>query len=59
VVPGPTGRLIAVNGGTGALVTHDGTVMAIACVYAAGGLITEIDLVANPDKLQRFASPVS
>jgi RNA polymerase sigma-70 factor (ECF subfamily) len=55
--PGLSGRLIGVNGGTGALVTHRGSVIAVVGVSVAGGLITEIDLVVNPDKLQRASDP--
>jgi RNA polymerase sigma-70 factor (ECF subfamily) len=53
--PGLSGRLVGVNGGTGALVIHGGTVIAVVGVSVAGGLITEIDLVVNPDKLERFS----
>jgi RNA polymerase sigma-70 factor, ECF subfamily len=51
--PDLAGRLVAVNGGTGALMTAGGEVVGIAGVTTAGGKITEIDLVANPDKLER------
>jgi RNA polymerase sigma-70 factor, ECF subfamily len=57
--PGMTVRRIAVNGGTGALVTHDDRVIAGVGVTVADGRITEIDLVVNPDKLQRIASSTS
>lgn len=45
------GRLVAVNGGTGALMTVGGEVVAAVGVTVASGRITEIDLVVNPDKL--------
>lgn len=44
-------RLIALNGGTGAVLTLDGAVLALVGVTVAEGRITEIDLVANPEKL--------
>jgi RNA polymerase sigma-70 factor, ECF subfamily len=50
--PGMAGRLVAVNGGTGALMTRGGEVLGVVGVTVAGGRITEIDLVANPDKLR-------
>jgi RNA polymerase sigma-70 factor, ECF subfamily len=53
--PGLAGRLVMVNGGTGALMTAGGEVVAVVGVTIAGGRITEIDLVANPDKLERAA----
>lgn len=48
--PALAGRLVAVNGGTGALMTV-GEVVAAIGVTVASGRITEIDLVVNPDKL--------
>lgn len=47
--PALAGRLVAVNGGTGALI--GGEVVAAVGVTVASGRITEIDLVVNPDKL--------
>jgi DNA polymerase III epsilon subunit-like protein len=41
------------------VVMHDDRVIAVAAVTVADGRITEIDLVANPDKLQRIASSTS
>jgi RNA polymerase sigma-70 factor, ECF subfamily len=55
--PGLTGRLVAVNGGTGVLMTVGGGVVAAVGVTVAGGRITEIDLVVNPDKLERTGLP--
>lgn len=49
--PDLASRMIAVNGGTGALMTEGDEVLAIVGVTVADGRITEIDLVANPDKL--------
>ena len=49
--PDVAARLVAVNGGTGALVTAGGEVIGAVGVTVAGGRITEIDLVVNPDKL--------
>lgn len=49
--PELAGRMVAVNGGTGALMTSRDEVLAVVGVTVAGGRITEIDLVANPDKL--------
>lgn len=51
--PGMRARPIAVNGGTGALLTFEGAVLAVVAVTVSRGLITEVDLVANPDKLHR------
>jgi RNA polymerase sigma-70 factor, ECF subfamily len=51
--PAPAARLIAVNGGTGALISAGGEVVAALGVTVAGGRITEVDLVVNPDKLER------
>jgi RNA polymerase sigma-70 factor (ECF subfamily) len=51
--PGLAGRIAAVNGGTGALMTVDGDVVAVVGVTVAGGLITAIDMVVNPEKLTR------
>jgi RNA polymerase sigma-70 factor (ECF subfamily) len=45
------GRMVTVNGGTGALVTSGGEVLGVAGITVAGGLITEIDIVVNPEKL--------
>jgi RNA polymerase sigma-70 factor (ECF subfamily) len=50
--PGLASRLIVVNGGTGALMTVGSEVVAAVCVTVAGGRITEIDMVVNPDKLE-------
>ena len=55
LLPGATGRLVGVNGGTGVLISHEGRVIAIVGITVANGLITEIDTVANPAKLQRAA----
>jgi RNA polymerase sigma-70 factor (ECF subfamily) len=49
--PALAARLVAVNGGTGALMTEGDQVLAVVGVTVSGGRITEIDLVANPDKL--------
>jgi RNA polymerase sigma-70 factor (ECF subfamily) len=51
--PDVAGRLVAVNGGTGLLMTAGGEVVGVVGVTVAGGRITEIDLVVNPDKLER------
>ena len=58
--PSPwAGRLVAVNGGTGALLSMDGEVLAVVGITVAGGRITEIDVVANPDKLALVRGAVS
>jgi len=58
--PSPwAGRLVAVNGGTGALLSMDGEVLAVVGITVAGGRITEIDVVANPDKLAHVRGAVS
>jgi RNA polymerase sigma-70 factor, ECF subfamily len=55
--PGLAGLLMAVNGGTGALMTVGGEVVAAVGVTVAGGRITEVDLVVNPGKLERARRP--
>jgi hypothetical protein len=50
VVPGLAGGLVAVNGGTGALISGGGEVLGIVAVTVAGGRITAVDLVVNPHK---------
>jgi RNA polymerase sigma-70 factor (ECF subfamily) len=50
--PGFAARLIALNGGTGILATRDGEVLALVGLTVAGGKITEIDLIVNPEKLR-------
>jgi RNA polymerase sigma-70 factor (ECF subfamily) len=52
---GAVGRIVAVNGGTGALISMEGRILGVVGITVAGGRITEIDAVFNPDKLQRFA----
>lgn len=51
--PGLAARLVAVNGGTGALLTQAAQVLALVGVTVADAKITEIDLVVNPHKLRR------
>jgi RNA polymerase sigma-70 factor (ECF subfamily) len=50
--PDITARLIALNGGTGILATRDGEVLGLVGFTVADGKITEIDLIANPEKLR-------
>jgi RNA polymerase sigma-70 factor (ECF subfamily) len=45
--------LTEVNGSPGVLMYRDGAVLGVASVVVAGGRITEIDLVVNPEKLRR------
>ncbi|TMC11265.1 MAG: RNA polymerase sigma-70 factor [Chloroflexi bacterium] len=52
--PGLAGRAVAVNGGTGALMTLDDQLLGVVGVTVAEGRITAIDLVVNPDKLAGF-----
>jgi RNA polymerase sigma-70 factor (ECF subfamily) len=52
-------RLVSINGGTGALATQGGELIALLGITVAGGKITEIDLVANPEKLRGAAKMVS
>ena len=42
---------VAINGSTGLLITAHGHVIGAATAVVAGGMITAIQLVANPDKL--------
>lgn len=55
--PGATVRRATVNGGPGLLVVHQGRVVAVTGLTVAGGRITEIDVVMNPDKLTRLSIP--
>jgi len=50
--PGFAAHLIALNGGTGILATRDGEVLGLVGLTVAGGKITEIDLIVNPEKLR-------
>jgi RNA polymerase sigma-70 factor (TIGR02957 family) len=47
-----TVELAEINGGLGTLITVDGKPITAVTTVVAGGRITEIELVANPDKLQ-------
>jgi RNA polymerase sigma-70 factor (TIGR02957 family) len=47
-----TVELAEINGGLGTLITVDGKPIAAVTTVVAGGRITEIELVANPDKLR-------
>ena len=49
---GVTTRLVAVNGGTGVLLANGDEVTGAIGITVAGGVITEIDVVVNPDKLR-------
>lgn len=55
--PGATFRLATVNGGPGVLTVQEGRVIGVTAVVVAGGRITAIDAVVNPDKLGRAAPP--
>ncbi len=56
---GLSSQLVAVNGGTGVLATLAGEVLALVGITVAGGKITEIDLVVNPEKLRGAAGVVA
>ena len=47
-------RMVTVNGGTGLLAALDGQIVALFAVSVAGGRITEIDAMFNPDRLERL-----
>jgi RNA polymerase sigma-70 factor (ECF subfamily) len=47
-------RPVTVNGGSGVLLSIDGELVAAVGISVAGGVITEIDVVANPAKLRRL-----
>lgn len=49
---GMTVELAEINGGLGTLITVGGKPIAAVTTVVAGGRITEIELVANPDKLR-------
>ncbi len=51
--PALQAQVVALNGGTGVIVTLDGVLVAAVGVTVAGGRITEVDVVANPRKLGR------
>ncbi|MCA2213929.1 RNA polymerase sigma factor SigJ [Jidongwangia harbinensis] len=48
-----TARLCPVNGWTGIVFERDGAIVGVMGLAVAGGLITQIDFVVNPDKLRR------
>ncbi|WP_211262206.1 RNA polymerase sigma factor SigJ [Nitriliruptor alkaliphilus] len=48
-----------VNGQPGLVTTEDGRTVAVMGFAEAGGRITEIDLVMNPDKLPRDLDPIT
>ena len=50
----PYGRQAVVNGGPGALVVRDSEVIGVVGFTISGGRVTEIDIVADPAKLQRI-----
>ena len=47
---------VAINGSTGLLATGHGQVIAAATAVVAGGRVTAIQLVANPDKLRAISA---
>jgi RNA polymerase sigma-70 factor (ECF subfamily) len=49
---GMTVELAEINGGLGTLITVGGKPITAVTTVVAGGRITEIELVANPDKLR-------
>jgi RNA polymerase sigma-70 factor, ECF subfamily len=57
--PGYSAALVAVNGGTGVLVTLDGKVLGLVAITVAGDRITEINMVVNPEKLRGVAGVVA
>jgi RNA polymerase sigma-70 factor (ECF subfamily) len=46
-------RQVLVNGWTGLLRQRDGHVVDVIALAVAHGRVTKIDIVANPEKLQR------
>ncbi len=50
--PGYATKLIAMNGGTGVLVSVDGNVIGLIAITTAEGRVTEIDMIVNPEKLR-------
>jgi RNA polymerase sigma-70 factor (ECF subfamily) len=53
--PGGTARIGSVNGSSGVIFEADGHVVGVMGFTVAGGRITELDFVVNPEKLQRVA----
>ncbi|MGE5274534.1 MAG: RNA polymerase sigma factor SigJ [Verrucomicrobiota bacterium] len=52
---GQFARPVLVNGAAGYLVAPQGQLFAVAALTVAGGRITEIDFVTDPDKLRKLA----
>lgn len=55
--PGMVATPASMSGGIGLVLTMDGAVIGVLCISVAGGRLTEIDIVVNPDKLGRVRPP--
>jgi RNA polymerase sigma-70 factor (ECF subfamily) len=53
--PNTTARPVRVNGGHGLVVLVDGDPYGVLSCTVAGGRITELDLVVNPEKLRHLS----
>jgi RNA polymerase sigma-70 factor, ECF subfamily len=51
---GRFGRLVLINGAPGFLVAVDGQPLALLAITTQDDLITEIDILADPDRLARL-----
>jgi RNA polymerase sigma-70 factor, ECF subfamily len=45
---------VLVNGAAGYVIAPQGRIFAVAAVTVAGGKVTEIDFVTDPDKLEEL-----
>jgi RNA polymerase sigma factor (sigma-70 family) len=54
----PFGRPAIVNGAPGVVVARGGQVLAVAAFTTAGGRITSLTVIADPDKLRHVRAPV-
>lgn len=50
-------RFTLVNGRPGLVITDGGVVSSVACLEVADGLITEVRVISNPDKLRHVTPP--
>jgi hypothetical protein len=51
---GPQVRRALVNGVPGAVTTLDGELFSVGAITVRGGRITEIDILADPERLRRL-----
>jgi RNA polymerase sigma factor (sigma-70 family) len=56
--PGPEARLALVNGAVGAVVSLQGKLLAVAAFTIAGDRVVELNILADPRRLEQLAIPV-